>query len=276
VIVEVNNLLLNVEGSGDGPPLLILHGFTGSSRSLLSFARSWPGFSTLALDVIGHGMSDSPTDPERYTMDRCIEDIEALVEVLDLGRIALLGYSMGGRIAVRYALRHPERLWALLLESASTGIEDDAERKARVESDEVLAERLERDGLEPFIDYWQSIPLWASQASMPQEKRDALRAQRLQNSVTGLANSLRGMGAGADPAIFDQLPGLDVPSLIMAGGLDTKYRDLANAMTAVMPNATARIFDNAGHAAHFEQPAAFASAVYEFLQIHAPAGARKA
>jgi 2-succinyl-6-hydroxy-2,4-cyclohexadiene-1-carboxylate synthase len=276
VIVEVNNLLLNVEGSGDGPLLLILHGFTGSSRSLLSFARSWPGFSTLALDVIGHGMSDSPADPGRYTMDRCIEDIEALIEVLDLGRIALLGYSMGGRIAVRYALRHPERLWALLLESASTGIEDEGERKARVESDEVLAQRLERDGIEPFIDYWQSIPLWASQASMPQEKRDALRAQRLQNSVTGLANSLRGMGAGADPAIFGQLAGLDVPSLIMAGGLDTKYRDLANAMTAAMPNATARIFDNAGHAAHFEQPAAFASAVYEFLHIHAPAGARKA
>jgi 2-succinyl-6-hydroxy-2,4-cyclohexadiene-1-carboxylate synthase len=276
VIVEVNNLLLNVEGSGDGPPLLVLHGFTGSSRSMLSFARSWPGFSTLALDVIGHGMSDSPADPGRYTMNRCIEDIESLIEVLDLGQIALLGYSMGGRIAVRYALRHPERLWALLLESASTGIEDDAERQARVESDEVLAQRLERDGLEPFIDYWQSIPLWASQASLPQEKRDALRAQRLQNSVTGLANSLRGMGAGADPAIFDQLSGLDVPTLIMAGGLDTKYRDLANAMTAVIPNATARIFENAGHAAHFEQPAAFASAVYEFLQIHAPAGARKA
>jgi 2-succinyl-6-hydroxy-2,4-cyclohexadiene-1-carboxylate synthase len=276
VIVEVNNLLLNVEGSGDGPPLLVLHGFTGSSRSMLSFARSWPGFSTLALDVIGHGMSDSPADPGRYTMNRCIEDIESLIEVLDLGQIALLGYSMGGRIAVRYALRHPERLWALLLESASTGIEDDAERQARVESDEVLAQRLERDGLEPFIDYWQSIPLWASQASLPQEKRDALRAQRLQNSVTGLANSLRGMGAGADPAIFDQLSGLDVPTLIMAGGLDTKYRDLANAMTAVMPNATVRIFENAGHAAHFEQPAAFASAVYEFLQIHAPSGARKA
>lgn len=276
MIVEVNDLLLNVEGSGDGPPVLLLHGFTGSSRSLLSFARSWPGFSTLALDVIGHGMSDSPEDASRYTMDRCIDDIEALVEVLDLGKIALLGYSMGGRIAVRYALRHPERLWALVLESASTGIEDAAERRARVESDEALAQRLEREGLEPFIDYWQSIPLWESQASLPQEKRDALRAQRLQNSVTGLANSLRGMGAGADPAVFDQLSSLEVPSLIMAGGLDTKYRDLAIAMGRTMPDATVRILDNAGHAAHFEQPAAFANAVFEFLQIHAPAGARKA
>jgi 2-succinyl-6-hydroxy-2,4-cyclohexadiene-1-carboxylate synthase len=276
VIVEVNNLLLNVEGSGDGPALLVLHGFTGSSRSFLSFARSWPGFSTLALDVIGHGMSDSPADPGRYTMDRCIEDIDALIEVLDLGKVALLGYSMGGRIAVRYALRHPERLWALLLESASTGIEDETERQARARSDEALAQRLERDGLEAFIDYWQSIPLWASQASLPQEKRDALRQQRLQNSVTGLANSLRGMGAGADPAVFDQLAGFDVPSLIMAGALDEKYRELAIAMTATMPDASLRIFDNAGHAAHFEQPAAFASAVHQFLQIHAPAGARKA
>jgi 2-succinyl-6-hydroxy-2,4-cyclohexadiene-1-carboxylate synthase len=277
VIVEVNDLMLNVEGSGEGPPLLVLHGFTGSSRSLLSFARSWPEFSTLALDVIGHGMSDSPADPARYSIERCIEDIDALVEVLGLGEIALLGYSMGGRIALRYALRHPERLWALVLESASTGIEDEAERRTRVESDEALAQRLERDGLEPFIDYWQSIPLWASQASLPPEKRAALRQQRMQNSVTGLANSLRGMGAGADAFVTSgQLAALEVPSLVIAGALDAKYHDLALTMGASMPDATLRIIDTAGHAAHFEQPAAFAAAVSEFLKIHAPTGARKA
>jgi 2-succinyl-6-hydroxy-2,4-cyclohexadiene-1-carboxylate synthase len=277
MLVEVNGVKLNVEGSGEGPALMLLHGFTGSSRSLLSFARSWPGFSTLAVDIIGHGESDAPEDPARYSMDACIADLDALIEVLNLDRVALLGYSMGGRIALRFALRHPERLWALVLESASPGIADETERRARVESDEALAQRLEHDGLEPFIDYWQSIPLWASQAGVPQEKRDALRQQRLKNKVTGLANSLRGMGAGADPAVTDaQLAGLDVPALLLAGDLDARYRDLAMSMAATMPNASAQVIENAGHAAHFEQPAAFAAAVSAFLQIHAPAGARKA
>jgi 2-succinyl-6-hydroxy-2,4-cyclohexadiene-1-carboxylate synthase len=276
MLVEVNGVKLNVEGSGDGPTVMLLHGFTGSSRSLLSFARSWPGFSILAVDVIGHGESDSPEEVAAYTMDAFIADLDALIEVLNLNRVALLGYSMGGRIALRFALRHPERLWALVLESASTGIEDDAERAARVAGDEALAQRLERDGLEPFIDYWQSIPLWASQTSLPQEKRHALRQQRLKNNVTGLANSLRGMGAGADPFVTDaQLAALTVPTLVQAGALDTKYRNLALHLGEVLPDATVQIIENAGHAAHFEQPAVFAAAVKEFLQKHAPVSARE-
>jgi 2-succinyl-6-hydroxy-2,4-cyclohexadiene-1-carboxylate synthase len=276
MLVEVNGLKLNIEGSGDGPAVMLLHGFTGSSRSLLSFARSWPGFSTIAVDVIGHGLSDAPDDASRYTMDAFIADLDALIEVLSLEKVALLGYSMGGRIALRFALQHPERLWALVLESASPGIEDDAERVARVQSDETLAQHLERDGLESFIDYWQSIPMWASQASLPQEKRDALRAQRLQNSVTGLANSLRGMGAGADAYVMEDLRRVEVPSLLIAGGLDTKYRDLGLEMHERLPNSSIQVLDGAGHAAHFETPAAFAGAVFDFLQIHTPAEARKA
>lgn len=274
--VAVNGILLNVEGSGDGPAVLLLHGFTGSGRSLLSFARAWPGFTTLAVDVIGHGLSDAPEDASRYTMSACIDDLVALIDVLGYDRVALLGYSMGGRIALRFALAHPERLWALVLESASTGIEDEAERRARVESDETLAQQLEREGIEPFIDYWQSIPLWASQSRLPQEKREALRRQRLQNRATGLANSLRGMGAGADEAVFGRLPSLNLPCLVMAGDLDTKYRDLARAMVPTMPAAELCIINDAGHAAHFEQPEAFAQSVARFLTAHAPVSAGKA
>lgn len=276
MLVEVNGLRLNIEGSGDGAPLLLLHGFTGSSRSLLSFARSWPGYSTLAIDLIGHGESDSPRDAGRYTIDACIEDLTALIDVLGLGKVTLLGYSMGGRVALRFALKRPNLLQALILESASRGIEDEAERQARRASDESLALALERDGLEAFINYWERIPLWVSQASLPAEKRAALREQRLRNSVTGLANSLRGMGAGADPFVTDaELAALNIPTLLLAGALDGKYRDLAFEMGRVLPNASVRIIENAGHAAHFEQPVAFAAAVSEFLCIHAPTGARE-
>lgn len=268
--IAVNGILLNVEGSGEGPAILALHGFTGSSRSLLSFARAWPGFTTMAADIIGHGLSDAPEDAGRYTMDAAVADLTELITVLGYEKVALLGYSMGGRLALRFALARPDKLWALVLESASPGIADEAERAARIASDEALAQRLERDGLEAFIDYWQSIPLWASQERLPQEKRDALRAQRLQNSVTGLANSLRGMGAGADEAVFGRLSELSVPTLLIAGDLDRKYHDLAHAMAPVIPSAELCILNDAGHAAHFEQPGAFAQAVARFLSAHAP------
>jgi 2-succinyl-6-hydroxy-2,4-cyclohexadiene-1-carboxylate synthase len=275
MLINTNGVHLNFEQSGEGPALLALHGFTGSGRSLLSFARAWPGFTMFAADVIGHGESDSPDDPRRYSMDACIADLVELMDVLGLGKVALLGYSMGGRIALRFALAHPDRLWGLVLESASGGIEDEAERQARIESDEKLAQRLEDDGLEAFVDYWESIPLWASQSRLPQEKRDTLRQQRLRNNPKGLANSLRGMGAGADVAIYDKLTALRVPALLIAGELDEKYRDMALRMASRIPEARAVIIPDAGHAAHFEQPEAFAEVVLRFLQMHAPVTARR-
>ena len=275
MLVNTNGAHLNFEQSGEGPAILALHGFTGSGRSLLSFARAWPAFTTFAVDLIGHGESDSPPDPGRYSIDACIADLVELMDVLGLGKVALLGYSMGGRVALRFALKHPDRLWSLVLESASAGLEDETERRARVESDEKLAQSLERDGLESFVDYWENIPLWASQSRLPQEKRDALRQQRMRNNPTGLANSLRGMGAGADPPAYDKLSELNVPALLIAGELDERYRDLAFRMASLMPDAEPVIIPGAGHAAHFEHPAAFAEAVLRFLQSHAPVAARR-
>jgi 2-succinyl-6-hydroxy-2,4-cyclohexadiene-1-carboxylate synthase len=182
---------------------------------------------------------------------------------------------MGGRIALRFALEHPDRLWGLVLESASAGIEDEDERRARVESDEKLAQRIESEGIEAFVDYWESIPLWASQSRLPHEKRQALREQRLRNNVTGLANSLRGMGAGVDAPVYDRLSYLNVPALFIAGELDEKYRGTALRLASLLPNAEAMVIPDAGHAAHFEQPAAFAELVLGFLQTHAPLAATR-
>ena len=152
-----------------------------------------------------------------------------------------------------------------MLESASPGIDDPAERAARVESDRALAESIERDGLEAFVDRWEALPLFATQARLPDDVRRRLREQRLRNRMTGLASSLRGMGAGAQEPAFARLGDLAMPVLLIAGDEDAKYRELARAMGGRIRQARAEIVEGAGHAVHLEHSAAFAALVKEFL-----------
>jgi 2-succinyl-6-hydroxy-2,4-cyclohexadiene-1-carboxylate synthase len=198
-------------------------------------------------------------------MQSCVDDLAGLLDALGIARTALLGYSMGGRTALHFALRHTHRVSALLLESAGPGHADPAERASRVASDEALADRIERDGTEAFVDYWQSIPLWDSQRSLPVATKAALRAQRLRNSTVGLANSLRGMGAGAQEPVIHRLHEIRVPALFVAGSLDAKYAELAREMAGRVDGSEVRIIRDAGHAAHLEKPDEFSEAVTGFL-----------
>ena len=268
--VAVNGLRLHVERAehaGSGPPLLLLHGFTGScvawAPQVAAFGRC---FDVVAVDLIGHGRSDAPSDPERYRMEPAVADLVALLDRLEIARAAVLGYSMGGRVALHLALAAPERVSALVLESASPGIDDPAERVARVRSDEALAARIERDGVEPFVDYWERIPLFASQARLPAEVWERQRAQRLAGSPVGLANSLRGMGAGAMAPVGARLGELCMPLLLVVGQLDVKYVGLGRGMVEALPSARLEIVPNAGHTVHLEQPAAFEQIVMGFLE----------
>jgi 2-succinyl-6-hydroxy-2,4-cyclohexadiene-1-carboxylate synthase len=266
MLLNVNNMTFNVEQIGAGRPLLLLHGFTGSAATWAPlFAALPPHFSMIAPDLIGHGHSDSPPDVERYRMERCVADLLALLDQLDIARADVLGYSMGGRVALQLAAAAPERVGALVLESSSPGIADVAERQARVVADEALADLIARDGLAAFVEYWERLPLFASQVVLPEETRARLHTQRLRNNPLGLANSLRGMGTGRQESLWDRLDTLDVRTLLIAGELDVKYRALAHQMAARLSNARAVIVPSAGHAVHLEQPQSFAKNVLEFL-----------
>lgn len=246
--------------------LVLLHGFTGSAANWSSlFPRlEAPGRRLIALDMPGHGQSDVPADPARYVMACCRADILAILEMLGvrLGEAILLGYSMGGRIALYAAFSGFFR--ALVLESASPGLADPVEREQRRQSDNMLAARIEREGVTAFVDYWESLPLFASQNSLPQEVRAALRIQRLDNRAQGLANSLRGGGTGVQPALFEQLCTLSLPVLLLAGELDSKFCQIARQMAARMPQASLHIVPGTGHTIHLEQPDIFAGLVQEF------------
>ncbi len=257
---------LNVETAGAGQPLVLLHGFTGCAANWKSHAAFFARyFSTVAIDLLGHGDSSSPTDPARYRMERCVEDLIAVFDQLGLGRLGLLGYSMGGRVALQLAVAHPRRVKALILESASPGLLDADERRERIASDEALVYHLEHLGLISFVDYWEKLPLFASQAYLPDSTRAMLRRQRLRNNPRGLANSLRGLGLGVQPPLWAELPKLQLPTLLIAGALDEKFTVLARVMAKLIPAAQVALIPQTGHNAHLEQPEVYDRLVGEWL-----------
>jgi 2-succinyl-6-hydroxy-2,4-cyclohexadiene-1-carboxylate synthase len=225
------------------------------------------GLYVVALDMLGHGESDAPAEVERYRIERCQEDILAALQALGIerGEAILLGYSMGGRIALYCAFSGYFR--ALILESASPGLATLTERQQRQASDEALATRIQQDGLEAFIDYWEKIPLFASQQRLSAEQREELHTQRLNNRVLGLANSLRGVGTGAQPELYTRLSTLNLPVLLLAGELDSKFCTIAQHMASQLPQATLQVIPEAGHTIHLEQPEAFVAKVSEFCAL---------
>ncbi|HLI07616.1 MAG TPA: 2-succinyl-6-hydroxy-2,4-cyclohexadiene-1-carboxylate synthase [Ktedonobacteraceae bacterium] len=272
MLVQVNGIQLGVEqrGAANGQrtpgTLVMLHGFTGSAAGwgehLDRLAAR--GLRVIALDLHGHGRSDAPANPARYGFECCRQDILALMQQLEVrrGDAVLLGYSMGGRIALHTAFSGYFR--ALVLESSSPGLADPAERERRSSSDEVLAASIERDGVRAFIERWEKQPLFASQESLPSEVREALRRQRLHNRAVGLANSLRGAGTGVQPPLHARLPTLNIPVFLLAGELDTKFTTIARSMAQALPQARLHIVSGAGHTIHLERPEEFDSLVADF------------
>lgn len=265
--IAINGVSYNVERAGDGPPLVLLHGFTGSVKTwellIPALARE---FETIAIDLLGHGNADAPADASRYGPAWVVRDLTDILGRLGVERAAWLGYSMGGRAALHVAVERPEVVTALVLEGVSPGILDPAERAERAKSDAALADFIETEGIAAFVARWERLPLFASQTRLPAATRAALRNQRLANNPTGLANSLRGFGQGAQRPLHDHLSKVCVPVLLIVGEDDSKFQRLAQEMAAQMPDARVVVVPGAGHAVHLEQPAPFVDLVRGFLQ----------
>ncbi len=249
--------------SGAGHPLLILHGFTGDVSTWRSVAAQLTGdFQLIAIDLIGHGGSDAPAAAASYRMEAVAADLLALLDQMALPNPHLLGYSMGGRLALFTALRYPARFRSLILESASPGLADAIARAQRRRRDNDLADKIEARGMDWFVDYWEKLPLWASQS---EALLRAQRRQRLSNNPTGLANSLRAMGTGAQPNLWRQLPSLTLPTCLIVGERDGKFKQINQAMDAALPNSGLAIIPAAGHNSHLENPIAFCQTLRSFL-----------
>ena len=257
--IRVNFQVWNEEGH---ETIVLLHGFTGSIKTWAQLSKQLPSsIRIIAIDLLGHGKTDAPANASRYSMTEQIEDLECLFQQLKLQQFTLLGYSMGGRVALSYAVSYPDRIKHLILESASPGLDSKEEQEARIKADELLANKIEQFGIENFVNQWENIPLFSSQKKLPLEVQQAIREERLGQTEIGLANSLRGMGTGAQTSLWNELEGISFPVYLITGELDQKFCQIAKLMKERIPKAEQIIVSNVGHAIHVENSTQFATIV---------------
>ena len=260
----MGNLSYTLSGSAELPTVLFLHGFMGSAADWEDVALALgENHRCLAVDLPGHGGSIGLT-PETYSVEGATRALLDLLDELEIGRPALAGYSMGGRLALYLALRHPERCAGLFLESASPGIESAAEREARRRSDEEKAKSLESDDFGLFLRAWYRQPIFATLARDEERLHKTIEA-RLRNDPAELARSLRGMGTGSQPSLWGELAGLEVPALVVAGALDEKYADVSRLMASSSPRMRYAVVPEAGHNVRLEATRAYLELLGRFL-----------
>lgn len=222
-------------------------------------------FFCLAPDLPGHG-SSLTDNPYHYSFDATCQELLRLLQQYSLQSCGILGYSMGGRLALYCALHFSAYCSALVLESASPGIADPIECANRRLHDEQLAAELEQMEIEPFINRWYEQPLFVTlrhHINFP-----ALLQRRYINSPAGLALSLRALGTGAQEPLWKDLPQMKQPVLLLSGALDEKFTTIQPAMVQALPQAIHQVVPDCGHVIHYEQEERFICLVRNFLENH--------
>ena len=236
--------------------IAFLHGFTQTRRSMHGLVNEMSSLSTLfsamAVDTPLHG------DSQHIATD-VAGSADALVDTC--GPAIYLGYSMGARICLHAALQHPAEVQALVLISGTAGIIDPTQRQHRQDADNELANHVEQVGTQRFIAEWLAKPMFAL---LPDDPQDI--AQRCTNTAISLATSLRMCGTGTQESLWDALPVLSMPVLLIAGAHDEAFCQHARRMQELIgPNATLHIVQDAGHSVHLEQPKTTAQIICDWL-----------
>lgn len=251
------------EVHGEGAPVVLLHGFTGSTSTWSTFIANWKEhFQLITIDLPGHGktVTKSPR-----TMEACCSDLKKLFQHLNFSEIHLIGYSMGGRTALSFAMFYPEWVASLTLESASPGLASEYERIKRVQHDEGLAQRIEQAGIVDFVDFWENVPLFETQKKLAPAVQQAIRQERIGQSEEGLSQSLRFMGTGKQPSWWEQLTLFPKPVLLIVGTADKKFMQINEMMEKRLQTGELAAIEKVGHAIHVEEPEIFGKLVTEFI-----------
>ncbi|MBZ0200805.1 MAG: 2-succinyl-6-hydroxy-2,4-cyclohexadiene-1-carboxylate synthase [Ignavibacteriaceae bacterium] len=269
MLIQTANVKLNLEpGIPDGKKdiLLFIHGFTGSALEWQHiFPLINPAYDCVAVDLVGHGLSDSPESSLYYSASSITSQLYNLIKQLPAKKVILAGYSMGGRAALSFAVKHPSLIKALILESASPGIKDVEERNARINNDERLVEFILTKGSNEFVNHWMNIELFSSQKKLPKDILEQQFRAKLKNNKMGLSNSLIGFGTGTMPQLYDVLEKLNFPALLVTGKLDIKFTQINSKIVFDFKNAAHTVIADAGHNAHLEKPDIFSAELNKFL-----------
>jgi 2-succinyl-6-hydroxy-2,4-cyclohexadiene-1-carboxylate synthase len=255
----------NLVGDSDQPVLIFLHGFLGSVADwqpiLVWFSDA---YYCLAIDLPGHGRTRVEGDEYFYTLPPCTEGIIGLLDELGIGRAHLIGYSLGGRLALNLAVYYPERWYKLIMESSSPGLPDGQEKEERWRNDQKLATELEQENIQTFITAWYQQPVFRSLYDHPRFAE--LQRSRCQNDRFELARSLRGMSVGKQESLWNKLAEIPFPIMMLVGEYDPKYKKIGEEMKQRCPELDLKVVENCGHMIHFENPHLFACNVRLFLE----------
>jgi 2-succinyl-6-hydroxy-2,4-cyclohexadiene-1-carboxylate synthase len=198
-------------------------------------------FTPVCLDAPGHGNNTNGV----RSLSQSADDIVAAMQPG-----ILIGYSMGARMALHVALRHPQMVSQLVLISGTPGLVTQAERSARLQSDNELADHIEKIGTPAFIDEWLALPIFSGLSDQTNQRND-----RIRNTAKGLADSLRFAGTGTQEPQWPNLHQLSMPVLLMVGELDVKFTTIAKDMQPLLQSSEMKVVPNVGHTVHLEDPA---------------------
>ncbi len=267
MLLEPYSVGYELRGESSLPKLLFLHGFMGCGADFASIIDTLlPEFCCLTVDLPGHGETEV-LNPLGYDMAAIAPAVAALLHRLSFVPCRLVGYSMGGRLALYLACCFPEMFSSVLLESASPGLATEPERLLRRQQDEALATELESGNWPAFLTRWYEQPLFATLKRSTQF--DEIFQRRLYNRPHQLAQVLRGFGTGAQPSLWNQLPSLQTAITLMVGELDLKFVQINQCMAAQLTFAHLNIMPGCGHSVHAECPAAYIAAIKTHLAIPA-------
>ena len=262
--LKTHTLHYTTAGTPTRPPLLLLHGFLGNHQD---FAATLPllsqHFYCITPDLPGHGKT--LTAKNAFTFSATAQAIFSLLQFLNISKVNLLGYSMGGRIALYLACYFPQWFRQVVLESASPGLKTNLERQQRRKKDKAIAQRLETMPFSDFLQQWYQNPLFSEVHKHP-DLYAAMLHRRQQNRPTELARALRGLGTGEQPSLWNKLKEMPLPLLLIAGECDRKFVDINQKMVKVRSqHSTAlKIFPGCDHNVHLLAPKAYEKTIVHF------------
>jgi len=253
---ELNGTTLYYEEYGSGYPVVFLHGYAGTTQMwkpqvpVLS-----KNYRFIIYDARGHGQSLSPPSPDQYSADIVVEDLYQLLGALDIPKAVLGGLSMGGYQCLRFYLRHPEMVTALILMNTGPGYRNPGRMAKWNQEREERARILETEGVAAFADYAEAL------AELTYTPRELM----LQQNPTGLANMGRRVVAQHDTEVIERLGEVKVPTLVVFGEDDALFLTAADYMSKVISGVQRVNIPHAGHAVNIDNVAAFNQAVIGFL-----------
>jgi pimeloyl-ACP methyl ester carboxylesterase len=245
--VERDGVRIFYEAAGEGPPVLLSHGYSATSRMWRGQVEALaPRYRIITWDMRGHGQSDSPDDPALYSEAATVGDMAAILDALGIDTAVIGGLSLGGYMSLAFHLAHPGRVRALMLFDTGPGYRNPAGREAWNRTAEARAVAFETRGLDALGS--------GAEVHIAQHR-----------SAKGLALAARGMLAQFDSRVIESLEGIRVPTLVLVGEKDEPFLGATDYMAAKIPGAQKVVIPGAGHAANIDNPAAFNAAVEAFL-----------